>query len=158
MITYSTPSTDQYEQFLQLMWDDGQEYWENTLRLMQMTWEQFTHIFHTRGEVHAIYQDGQLAGFFWTEHREDTLHLHGLILKSEFRGQGIGTAVLNKLSDDYCSKVDRIELGVYQDNTGAIRLYKRMGFVITRNLEDLHFYIMQKALIPGEGGGVGNVT
>ena len=63
MITYGTPNADQYAQFLQLTWEDGQEYWENTLRLMQMTWEQFEHIFRTRGEVHAIYQEGKLAGF-----------------------------------------------------------------------------------------------
>ena len=158
MITYATPSAEQYEQFLQIMWDDGQEYWENTLRLMQMTWEQFAHIFHTCGKVHAIYKDGQLAGFYWTEHREDTLHLHGLILKPEFRGQGIGTTVLNRLSDDCHGRLDRIELGVYQDNAGAIRLYKRMGFEIIRNLEDLHFYVLQKALIPVEAEGAGNAS
>jgi ribosomal protein S18 acetylase RimI-like enzyme len=158
MITYGTPNADQYAQFLQLTWEDGQEYWENTLRLMQMTWEQFEHIFRTRGEVHAIYQEGKLAGFYWTELREDTLHLHGLILKPGFRGQGIGTTVLNRLSYDYRGEADRIELGVYQDNTGAIRLYERIGFEITRNLEDLHFYIMQKALILVEGERAGNAT
>ena len=44
--------------------------------------------------------------------------------------------------------MDKIELGVYQANTGAIRLYEKMGFQITRNLDDLHFYIMQKPLNP----------
>lgn len=146
MITYATPTSEQYDQFLQMMWDDGQEYWENTLRIMKMTWEQYAQIFRTLGEVHAIYKDTRLAGFYWTEHREDTLHLHGLILKPEFRGQGIGTAVLTKLSDGFSGKVARIELGVYQTNAGAIRLYQRLGFTITRSRDDLHFYIMQKAL------------
>ena len=101
---------------------------------------------------------GSWQVFYWTELREDTLHLHGLILKPGFRGQGIGTTVLNRLSYDYRGEADRIELGVYQDNTGAIRLYERIGFEITRNLEDLHFYIMQKALILVEGERAGNAT
>jgi ribosomal protein S18 acetylase RimI-like enzyme len=151
MLTYAAPTAEQYDQSLKMMWDDGQEYWENTLRLMQMTWEQYAQIFRTLGEVQAIYQDDQLAGFYWTELREHTLHLHGLILKPEFRGQGIGTAVLNKLSQSSSGKVARIELGVYQGNTGAIRLYQRMGFTITRTLDDLHFYIMQVPLNPPGG-------
>jgi ribosomal protein S18 acetylase RimI-like enzyme len=151
MISSSDPGADQYDQFLHMMWEDGQEYWQDTLRIMQMTWEQYAQIFRTRGEVHAIYQDGQLAGFYWIELRESTLHLHGLILKPEFQGHGIGTAVLTRLFESFAGKVGRIELGVYQANAGAIRLYQRLGFSITRSLDELHFYIMQKPLNPPEG-------
>jgi len=87
-----------------MMWDDGQEYMENTLRIMQMTWDEYTQIFRTRGEVRAIYQDAELAGFYWTEERRDTLHLHGLILKADFQGQGIGTTVLTMLAESYIDK------------------------------------------------------
>jgi ribosomal protein S18 acetylase RimI-like enzyme len=146
MLTYKSPTDEQYDQFLQLMWEDGQEYWENTLRVMQMTWEEYAQIFRTRGEVQAIYQDDSLAGFYWIEEREDTLHLHGLILYPEFQGQGIGTAVLTMLADHYAGRMEQIELGVYQGNTGAIRLYKKMGFQITRSLGELNFFIMQKPL------------
>jgi ribosomal protein S18 acetylase RimI-like enzyme len=148
MITYSPATTEQYDGFLQMMWDDGREYWQNTMRIMHMTWEEYAQIFRTRGEVRAIYQDDKLAGFYWIEEREDTLHLHGLILKKEFQGQGIGTAALTMLSERFANKMDKIELGVYQANIGAIRLYEKLGFQITRNLDDLHFYIMQKTINP----------
>jgi len=148
MHTYSPATPEQYDQFLQMMWDDGQEYMENTLRIMQMTWDEYAEIFRTRGEVRAIYQDAELAGFYWVEERVDTLHLHGLILKTAFQGKGIGTAVLTMLAQTYTEKMDKIELGVYQANSGAIRLYEKMGFQITRSLEDLHFYIMHKMLNP----------
>jgi len=148
MLTYTPPTPKQYDQFLQIMWDDGQEYMENTLRIMQMTWDEYAQIFRTRGEVRAIYQDAELAGFYWVEERDDTLHLHGLILKSDFQGKGIGTAVLTMLAQTYTGKMDKIELGVYQANSGAIRLYEKMGYQITRSLEDLHFYIMHKILNP----------
>jgi ribosomal protein S18 acetylase RimI-like enzyme len=146
MLTYAPATNEQYDLFLQMMWDDGEDYWENTMRVMQMTWEEYGQIFRTRGDVHAIYRDTILAGFYWIEERGDTLHVHGLILKSKFQGQGIGTTVLNMLAERYTSKKDKIELGVYQANSRAIRLYEKLGYQITRNLGDLHFYIMQKPL------------
>jgi ribosomal protein S18 acetylase RimI-like enzyme len=148
MLTFAPATAEQYDEFLGMMWDDGQDYMENTLRVMQMTWEKYGQVFRTRGEVQAIYQDDKLAGFYWIEERDDTLHLHGLILKTEFQEQRIGTTVLNMLSDRYIGSMNRIELGVYQENIGAIRLYQKMGFAITKSLDDLHFYIMQKPLIP----------
>jgi hypothetical protein len=39
MLTYTPATPEQYNEFLQMMWDDGQEYMENVMRLMQMTWE-----------------------------------------------------------------------------------------------------------------------
>ena len=148
MLKFKSANAEQYDVFLQLIWDDGQEYWADTMRIMQLTWEEYAQIFRTRGEVSAIYQDENLAGFYWIEERVDTLHLHGLILKNEFQGRGIGTAILSILAERYTNKMDKIELGVYQSNTGAIRFYEKMGFQITRSLSDLPFYIMQKPLIP----------
>jgi len=148
MLRFTPATPEQYSEFLQMMWNDGQEYWENTMRIMQMTWEEYTQIFRTLGIVQAIYKDDLLAGFYWIEEREDTLHLHGLILKSKFQGQAIGTAVLTMLAKKYKGKVNKIELGVYQANSGAIRLYEKVGFQITRSLGDLHFYVMQKPLTP----------
>jgi len=147
MITYQPPTPGQYNEFLQLMWDDGQDYMDIAMQVMQMTWEQYAALFRTRGEVQAIYQDDKLAGFYWIEERDDTLHLHGLILKSEFQGRGIGTQVLTMLADRFTGKLNRIELGVYQKNSRAIRLYEKMGFCITKSLDDLPFYIMHKPLI-----------
>ncbi len=146
MPKFVTATPEQYDQFLQMMWEDGQEYLRNAMRVMQMTWDEYAQIFRTRGEVRAIYQDADLAGFYWVEERGDTLHLHGLILKAKFQGQGIGTSVLTMLAESYASKMNIIELGVYQANSGAIKLYEKMGYKITRSLDNLHFYIMQKSL------------
>jgi ribosomal protein S18 acetylase RimI-like enzyme len=146
MLKFVPATPEQYDQFLQMMWEDGQEYLRNAMRVMQMTWDEYAQIFRTRGEVRAIYQDADLAGFYWVEERGDTLHLHGLILKAKFQGQGIGTSVLTMLAESYASKMNIIELGVYQANTGAIKLYEKMGYKIIRSLDDLHFYIMQKSL------------
>lgn len=71
---------------------------------MQMNLEEFSRLFRTVGEVYGIYQDGELAGFYWVEPRETTLHLHGLILRPEFQGQGIGREVLSYLDEQYSER------------------------------------------------------
>jgi ribosomal protein S18 acetylase RimI-like enzyme len=144
MLEYSSPTPEQYNLFLQLMRDDGQEYMERAMSRMNMTWEEFSQIFLTRGEVVSIYQDSNLSGFYWIEERGDALHLHGLFLMPAFQGRGIGTSVLNMLEKKFSGKVGKIELGVYQENPKAIRLYKRFGYQVTKTLDDLHFFIIQK--------------
>jgi putative acetyltransferase len=46
------------------------------------------------------------------------------------QGQGVGTALMQALCDyaDRWAQVQRIELGVFTDNTRAIRLYERFDF------------------------------
>ena len=149
MLTYTAATPEQYDIFLQMMWEDGQEYGylETAMKLMQMTWEEYAQLFRTRGQVRSIFDGERLAGFYWIEERGDTLHLHGLILNKDCQGKGIGTAVLTMLAKSYTGKMDKIELGVYKANAGAIKLYEKTGFNITNDLSDLGFFIMQKSLI-----------
>jgi ribosomal protein S18 acetylase RimI-like enzyme len=149
MPSYRTARTEDYDVFLNILHDQAADYLEPTLRLMQMTWEEFAHQFRTIGQVYSIYWSGQLAGFYWIEERDDVLHLHGLILKSEFQGQGIGTQVLTMLSTKYRDRFTAIELGVYRSNVRAIALYERMGYETVRSLENLGFFVMQKRLQKG---------
>lgn len=53
----------------------------------------------------------------------------GIALKQEFWGNGLGTALMETaLSTASAMGFEQIELGVYGENTRAIRLYERMGF------------------------------
>jgi ribosomal protein S18 acetylase RimI-like enzyme len=149
MLSYRAARTEDYDGFLDILHDQAAGYLEPTLRLMQMTWQEFAHQFRTVGQVYGIYRDGQLAGFYWIEERGDILHLHGLILKSEFQGQGIGTQVLTRLSTKYKERFTAIELGVHKSNVRAIALYERMGYETVKSLEDLGFFVMQKRLRKG---------
>jgi len=147
MLTYEPARMEQYEEFLQLMRSEIEDYLERTMELMQMTWDEFARLFKTQGQVEGIYQDGQLAGFYWIEERGQVLHLHGLIVKEPFRGQGIGTQVLEMLATRYKRDVTTIELGVQKSNERARRLYERLGFETVRTLDDLGFVVMQKRMI-----------
>ena len=55
----------------------------------------------------------------------------GISVREAWRGQGIGTAMLQTLIDwaEANPLIDKIGLSVSADNVDAIRLYKRLGFV-----------------------------
>ena len=85
-----------------------------------------------------------VTGYYWIEERGRELHLHGLVVKGDFQGKGIGTQTLQMLWDEHKDTKDFIELGVRQNNTGAIRLYQRLGYQIVQTLQDYGFYVMRK--------------
>jgi L-phenylalanine/L-methionine N-acetyltransferase len=55
----------------------------------------------------------------------------GISVATDAQGQGVGTALMQALCDyaDNWAQVLRIELTVFTDNTRAIALYERFGFV-----------------------------
>ena len=146
MLTYKPATYEQYEAFFQLMLKEAADYLERTMELIQMTLEEVQHLFRTVGQVYGIYQEDALAGFYWIEERDNVLHLHGLVLASEFQGKGIGTQVLTMLASNYSGKMQTIELGVYESNIGARRLYERLDYQVVEYKDDLRFYIMQHSL------------
>lgn len=146
MLIYQPAKAEQYDRLFQLMYDQAPDYLEHTLELMEMTREEYSQLFQTVGQVVGIYDDGHVAGFYWVEERENTLHLHGLILKDAFQGLGIGSQVLRDIEARYSERVDYIELGVHQSNTGAIKLYKKFDYKTVDVLDDLGFEVMQKEL------------
>jgi ribosomal protein S18 acetylase RimI-like enzyme len=146
MLTFEAASAEHYGECMQLMLDEAGGYLQGTLKLMQISMDEFNHLLRTVGTLHAIFDDKQLAGFYWIEEREKVLHLHALLLKQQFQGKGIGTQTLNMLASKYEGTMTTIELGVHDSNEAAIRLYERKGFNTVKRLNDLKFRIMQKDL------------
>jgi len=52
----------------------------------------------------------------------------GLCVRKEFRGRGIGTALIEETIDKCRGKFESIELTARSNNLLAIKLYKRFGF------------------------------
>lgn len=145
-LTYELATAKQIDEFVHLMRQDAADYLDRTMELMQMTRSQLDQLVKTVGQVFAIYHDGLLVGFYWVEERGPIVHLHGLIIRSAYQGQGMGTAVLNMLANKYAGTMDAIELGVHESNTRAQALYARLGYQTTKHLADLAFLILQYPL------------
>ena len=147
MITCQPATDSQYQEFLGLMLDHMADYLKSLMMLMEITLEQFSEILGSVGQVYSIQMDDQVSGFYWIEERGRELHLHGLILKTEYQGRGIGTQTLKALEEKYKDSMDFIELGVHKTNQKAIELYKKLGYQMVTSLDDLGFLILQKDLI-----------
>ena len=145
---HTRPAThEEYARFLDLMREEAGDYLERTLGLMELPWEEFAQLFQTVGEVLALLEEAEVAGFCWLERREKVLHLHAIVIKEACRGRGIGTRTLHLLEERYRDTVESIELGVHGSNTGARQLYRRLGYERVRLLEELNFENLQKQLV-----------
>ena len=56
----------------------------------------------------------------------------GLIVHENWHAKGVGTALMKALIDsaDNWLNLSRLELTVFTDNDPAVKLYKKLGFVI----------------------------
>ncbi len=70
-----------------------------------------------------------MAGFYRFSSAGDKMEIDDLYILPAFQNRGIGTAVI-----ETCLAQAELPvfLYVFQKNTGALRLYQRMGFVITK--------------------------
>lgn len=79
----------------------------------------------------VITVSGKKAGYYALERQEDCWELDDFYILPEFRGKGIGSAVLESI----CGSTDgRIILYVFTKNTGAIKLYERFGFQTAKRI------------------------
>lgn len=85
-------------------------------------------------DAYLFESDGKTAGYALTA-RTYSNEAGGLVLWLEeayilpaFRGKGLGGAFLEFLAKDYPEEVARIRLEVSDENTDAVRLYRRAGY------------------------------
>ncbi|MGW0505871.1 GNAT family N-acetyltransferase [Micromonospora sp. NPDC003241] len=60
--------------------------------------------------------------------REEVGFLAGLVVSPRHRNRGLGAALTAGMTRALSSRYDTVALGVYPDNVGAIRLYRRLGY------------------------------
>lgn len=83
-------------------------------------------------EYQRILKDGELVGYFHLSLMEDgSLELDDFYLLEDYRGQGIGSAVLRELCASADEQNKQLVLYVFKKNEAAVRLYERCDFVIT---------------------------
>ena len=91
-------------------------------------------------EYVCITVDGRKAAWYRFAPSEGEMELDDLYVLPEFRGQGIGTQIIEKC----CSETNLpVFLYVFSRNTGAVRLYERLGFQIAEEVGGTR-YIMRR--------------
>ena len=80
------------------------------------------------GSFRRILWNGEHAGYYCLVKDEGRWELDSLFVFPDFQGRGIGTEVLKKCQQE----ASPLFLYVFQKNTGALKLYQRMGFQITK--------------------------
>lgn len=86
-----------------------------------------------------------IVGFGQTLSREsNAIHLGRIIVSPEFRGQGLGRLLCNKLIQIGIQLFhpSRFTLNVNQNNLPAVSLYKGLGFEIMSANKEQNFYFM----------------
>lgn len=92
------------------------------------------------GEYQRVLMDGDLAGYVHFHPDGERMELDDLYILPEYRGRGIGTAVVEKC----CAETEKpVYLYVFRRNEGAVRLYRRLGFEIVQEVGSSR-YIMQR--------------
>ena len=83
------------------------------------------------GEYEAVFVDGKKAGFVHLSQLPDgNLELDDLYLFADFRGKGVGTALIRRAVSQAKVQRKQLLLYVFRANERALRLYQREGFVI----------------------------
>jgi len=121
-------------------------YLQDAMSTLGVTIEEFRELFKKRGKVYAVYLYEQVAGFFWTEKRDEVLHIHALTIEDEFQGKGLGKRILQEIESQYNEGAKVLEIGVHLSNVRAMKLYENFGFVKIKEFSDIGFIVMRKDL------------
>jgi [ribosomal protein S18]-alanine N-acetyltransferase len=100
------------------------------------------HIYVVRGDTAPI------IGFctFWLVF--DEVHINNVAIRPEFRGQGIGTALMQHVcAEGHRLGARRATLEVRASNEGARRLYERLGFYVAGRRPHYYSSPVEDALI-----------
>lgn len=84
---------------------------------------------------------GEPVGRVWIDRRSDEIRLLDIIVDERRQGRGIGRAVLESLIDEATSAGAALRHSVLTANEGALRFYRRLGFV---EIDDLEMYVLME--------------
>ena len=111
----------------------GAEFWPEALRdhLLAVQYDsrrQSIGIAFPRAADQIVLADGASIGWFVADESVAEIRMVELMLVPAWRGRGAGTALIRQVLARGYAAGKPVRLSVVTSNTGAIRLYKRLGF------------------------------
>lgn len=93
------------------------------------------------GEIIIDTDKDKIAGYVFINNKKDKGFIFNLIVKKEYRRQGLGTI----LAKDAMYKYKGKDLTVRKDNEVAVNLYKKLGFIVVGDgNSDKEYYMVYK--------------
>jgi len=92
-----------------------------------------------RGRGRIVQIDGEDAGWLFVTDDADEIRIVDIVISAARTGQGIGSAVIRGILAEAEAGGKPVRLSVNMMNTGAARLYHRLGFHRTGGDEVQHF-------------------
>lgn len=83
---------------------------------------------HAGAEGHVIVCDGEPVGRFFVARGDHELRIMDITLLPDWRGQGIGSALLGELLDE-ARRSGRTVRTQVESSSPAVRLFRRLGFL-----------------------------
>lgn len=81
----------------------------------------------------CVYLGAEKAGYYCLNAEPGQTELDDLYVMPQFRRLGIGTAIVNRCIEQ---AEGLLYLYVFKGNSGAIKLYSRMGFSVSHNVSE----------------------
>jgi [ribosomal protein S18]-alanine N-acetyltransferase len=123
---------------------------------------QLWHLLHRANALTLLVEDAEGRvlghGILLFRRHSRRVRLYSLCIHPEAQGLGLGRQLLEALEQAACQRgAERLVLEVRIDNRIALRLYRRMGFCLTRWLDDYYAdgcagWQMEKSLVESRNG------
>ena len=89
--------------------------------------------------------EGEAAGFIRLSSREGCFWIEELFVRPEFRGRGIGRALVERAEEEVKKHDDALYLFVLPQDKGAMAFWKKLGYDVINTIE------LVKGLTPTQG-------
>jgi len=96
---------------------------------------------HEGADLDLILVDGEPVGRLYVHRSDEEIHLLDVAVLAEHRNRGVGTLLVRRLMDEAAAAGLPLRLHVEMFNSGARRLYDRLGF---RPVEERGLYILME--------------
>jgi len=77
-----------------------------------------------------IVYDNEEIGYVETNEEDNIVHIVELEILPKFQGEGIGSSIIKDIIEYADASEKKVRIGCFKINTGATRLYERLGFKV----------------------------